>query len=88
MDTSDDLLKKSGFLKCQLLVTDYVMAQQKDLNRRIKAIQQVISEEPGLLARQEHINEFYKLCGELEALEKLWNHVYALLYADSTTRLS
>lgn len=74
-ESIENLLERSGYLRCQIQVTDLIRLKEKDLYDTIKRVRFEIMNSDSLLKKQDLINELAGLMGEARALRELWEKI-------------
>lgn len=77
--SSDQLMQKCGFLRCQIEVTEIIIEREKVLSTAMKKLEEELEKTKELLKRQEKINALHRLRGEAEALKIVCQQVFSLL---------
>lgn len=85
--STDFLLERCGFIRCQIDVTDMILIKQKTVLDKLKVIRERMEKEIPFLERQELKNEAFRLTGESDALRLLWTYISQLRFEPSAAIL-
>lgn len=71
-------LQKTGFIRCQIRISELVMAHHRELFVKLMDLKKEIDQMPGMLQRKEKINEYLLLSGESKALSWISEKISSL----------
>lgn len=74
----DTLLERCGYIRCQIEITDFLIAKELEIYSKMKIERDKLNLEAALLKRQAILKVLAELQGELVAIRALCVHVSSL----------
>lgn len=78
VDPVENLLENSGYMRCQIEFTEYLMTRQREVLMKMKTLRREIEFDSGLLKKNEKIRELMMLSGQNQSLDDLWRFIMSL----------
>lgn len=75
---SDVSEQKTGFIRCQIQISDLVIAHHRELSKKLTALRAEIESMKSLLERQKKIHEYNKISRQLDVLSWISDQIYSL----------